>query len=103
MPYYQTKMAGDGNGRTAWQSTRELLVAIKEIGIPGAIAVYVVYMGATELPKLTRSLDKLGVEVQLSREQMREHIAQMAESIRIAKQACRNAAGRDENARRFCD
>ncbi len=95
----------NGNGRAAaatWKSPKELATAIKDIGIPGAIAIFVVYIGATELPKIARALDRLVIEVQLNREQVENHMEQMAEVLQISRQACRNAA-KDENARRYCD
>jgi hypothetical protein len=94
--------SSNGSDRSNWKSPKELSEAVKTIGIPGAIAIFVVYIGATEIPKMSRALDRLVNEVQLNREQVDRHIEQMDLVVRIARQGCRNAA-KDEDARRFCD
>ncbi len=93
---------GNGDQKSNWKSPKEIAASIKEIGIPGAIAIFMVYMLATEIPKIARGLDRLVVEVQLNREQVDKHIEQMAEVVRVSRQGCRNAA-KDDYARRSCD
>lgn len=93
----------NGNGSKAhWRSPKDVVAAIKEVGIPGAIAIFLVYMGATEIPKIARGLEKVIVEIQMTRDLVRDHMVRQSEIERIIRQACRNAA-RDENARRYCD
>lgn len=97
-PHGQT----NGNGRAHWRSPKDVVVAIKEVGIPGAIAIFLVYMGATEIPKIARGLERVIIEIHATQTLIREHIVKQTELERITRQACRNAA-RDENARRYCD
>ena len=87
------------NGHTA--AIKAWAQAIGLYGATGAIAVYLVYMGSTELPRIARQNDTIIAEMRQSRERTEELIRLMQTSIRVNQQACWNAA-RDDNARQRC-
>ncbi len=93
----------DGNGnRGDWTSLKAWANAIGIVGIPGAIAVFVVYMGATELPKLVKATEQAVVETRAMREVLEEQRDVLERLIRMTQRTCNNAAGKDENARQRC-
>lgn len=92
---------GNGNGRD-WTSLRAWAQAIGYIGIPGAIAIGLVYVGATEIPRLARQQQEILSEIRLSREQQTQQNELLNSLIRISQRTCSNAAGKDENARQKC-
>lgn len=87
------------NGHTA--TVKAWAQAIGIIGIPGAIAGYLVYMGSTELPRISRQNDTIIAEVRQSRERTEQLIDLTNTLIRVAQRSCSNAA-RDDNARQRC-
>jgi hypothetical protein len=91
---------GNGNGRD-WTSLRAWAQAIGVVGIPGAIAVGLVYVGATEIPRLSRQQEQILTEIRLSREATATQNELLNTLIRIAQRTCSNAA-KDDNARQKC-
>lgn len=91
---------GNGNGRD-WTSLRAWAQAIGVVGIPGAIAVGLVYVGATEIPRLARQQEQILTEIRLSREATASQIELLNTLIRIGQRTCSNAA-KDDNARQKC-
>ena len=87
------------NGHT--QAIKAWAQAIGILGIPGAIAVYLVYMGSTELPQIRKQNDTIISEMRQGRERTEELIQLLKINNRIGQQACWNAA-RDDNARQRC-
>jgi len=75
--------------------------AIAIIGIPGAIAVYLVYMGSTELPNIRRQNETIIQEMRQTRERTEELIKLTNVMISIGQRICWNAA-KDDNARQRC-
>lgn len=88
------------NGRD-WTSLRAWANAIGIVGIPGAVTIFLVYLGGTELPKLVRTMEMNVIETRQNQALIREHIEQTNMLIRITQRTCSNAA-RDENARQGC-
>ena len=88
-----------GNGE--WTSLKAWANAIGVVGIPGAIALFVVYLGATQLPKLVTAVETAIVEVRRTQDLIREHSMQTDKLIWVARQTCWNAA-KDDDARRKC-
>jgi len=91
------------NGRDGkdWTSLRAWSQAIGIIGIPGTIAIFLVYVGATEVPRIARNQELLLRELQRTQEQMAEQIELSNTLIRIAQRACSNSA-KDDNALQRC-
>jgi hypothetical protein len=87
--------AGDWTSLKAWSQ------AIGLVGIPGTIAIFLVYVGATRVPDIERKLN----EVIIKSDQIihnQEDIKALQEIlIRVTQRACSNAAN-DENARQRC-
>jgi hypothetical protein len=75
--------------------------AIGIVGIPGSIAIFLVYIGATEIPKLVRTGELAVAEIRQTRDLLREHIEQTNMLIRVTQRTCSNSA-KDENARQNC-
>ncbi|HET9024819.1 MAG TPA: hypothetical protein VFN64_09620 [Burkholderiaceae bacterium] len=84
-----------------WTSLKAWSQAIGIVGIPGTIAIFLVYVGATQVPALVQNQQQLLVEVR----QNRERIAELQQAVntltRVAQRACA-AAARDEAARQRC-
>ena len=92
---------GNGNGNGGWTSLGAWSRAIAQVGIPGAIAIYGVYIAATYVPTMIRNEEMAIIEIRQNRDALREHIAQTERLIRIVKQTCYNVA-KDPNAQRSC-
>lgn len=94
---------GNGNGNE-WKSLTAWANAMRIVGIPGAIAIFLVYVGATEVPKLATAINVAITEIRLVHELFREHVDQTTHLIHIAERACRNAAkaAKDDYARDHC-
>jgi hypothetical protein len=89
------------NNRGDWTSLKAWAQAIGIVGIPGAIAIFLVYVGAQQIPALVRGLDVVTLEVRKNGEALREHQASIQSLVRIAQKACMNAA-KDDSARQNC-
>jgi len=92
------------NGREPqkdWTSLRAWSQAIGIIGIPGTIAIFLVYMGASEVPRLARQQELMLREIQATQAQIAELVDLTATLIRIAQRSCSNSA-KDDNARQRC-
>lgn len=94
------QMANGGDGRS-WTSPSEWGRFLKDIGIPGSIAIFLVYQGATEIPKLIRTMEMAVAEARQNREILNTHVQQTERLIRVLQLTCWNAS-KDENARRAC-
>lgn len=88
------------NGRD-WTSLKSWAQAIGLIGIPGTIAIWLVYILSTELPKAVQELHLLQTETRMNREKIAEQIELTNTLIRIAQRTCSNSA-KDDNARQKC-
>jgi hypothetical protein len=90
------------NGSGDWTALRAWADAIARVGIPGAIALFVVYLGATQLPKLVIAVETTIVEIRMSRDLLREHMLQTSKQTWILQQTCWNSANGDIVAQRKC-
>lgn len=93
--------ARNGSNGRDWTSLRAWAQAIGVVGIPGAIALWLVYMGSTEIPKLIKGQAEIITEIRLQRQETAELKIQTNALIRVARIACANAA-KDDNARSNC-
>ena len=92
----------DSNGKD-WTSLKAWASAIGVIGIPGTIAVFLVYMGATEIPKLVRATDTAVIEIRANQRVLTEQTQQLDRLIRLAQRICSNVAKTDEQRERCFD
>ena len=92
---------GHSNGGRDWTSLRAWSQAIGIIGIPGAIAIFLVYIGATEIPKIARVQAQLLVELQQNRDRLTDQQESIEALMRVVQRACFNAA-KDENGQQRC-
>jgi hypothetical protein len=73
------------------------------VGIPGAIALFLVYMGAQTLPSIQRELQTLRFAYEKSQDLQREMIARQTEIIRLMQRVCSNTARNDQERARCFD
>ena len=88
----------NGNG---WTSLRGWAQAIGIVGIPGAIAIFLVYIGAATIPTLVRQLEVVLTEIRQNGQLIRESNAHGERLLRLAQKSCVNAA-KDDQARQNC-
>ena len=88
------------NGRD-WTSLRSWSQAIGIIGIPGAIAIFLVYVGATEIPKIARQQEQLQTAVNDNRARLAELNVIADDLMRHLQRICSNTA-KDDDARQRC-
>ena len=100
-PDYQGPDRRELNGNGGWTSLKAWANAIGVVGIPGAIAIYGVYIAATYVPSIVRNGELAIIEIRQNRDVLREHIVQTDKLIRVVRQTCYNAA-KDANAQRAC-
>jgi hypothetical protein len=92
----------NGHESKDWASLREWTRAIGIMGVGSVIALYLVYVGANEIPKLLQNQrDQLAKQDQILANQ-HMIMGQNATIIRSVKRACENAA-KDTYARDRCD
>ena len=89
------------NSGRDWTSLKAWAQAIGFVGIPGAIALFVVYIGATEIPKITRQQELHSVKLEQSLARGAYLIELTTTILRTTQRACSNAA-KDEPARQKC-
>jgi hypothetical protein len=65
------------------------------IGIPGAIAIFLVWQGATELPRLSRQQEQLVVDVQRLQQMVSEQGINADSTYRLLQRICVNTAKTD--------
>ena len=91
----------NGDAGRDWTSLKAWSQAVGFIGIPGTIAIFLVYVGATEVPRIARQQELLLQEIGKTQSKLDELISLTRTSIRIAQSSCLNSA-RDDNARQRC-
>jgi hypothetical protein len=77
--------------------------AIAIIGIPGVLVIYLVYIGAQEVPAIRRSAERNGEEVLQNRELIRQHGLQLDSMYRMMQRLCSNTARSEEERGRCFD
>lgn len=95
-------MAGDNNGRD-WTSLKAWASAIGVIGIPGTIAVFLVYIGATEIPRMARAQETAVVEIRENQRILTEQKQRLDDLFRMAQRICSNVAKTEEQRERCFD
>lgn len=91
---------GNGNGRD-WMSLRAWSQAIGIIGIPGAIAIYLVYIGATQVPKLVVGQEASMARDAATQEKIKELIEVQNATLRTLQKICVSLA-KDDDGRQRC-
>lgn len=91
----------NGNGNGGWTSLKAWSSAIGLVGIPGTIAIFLVYVGANRVPQIERQIEVLIVKQEEIIRNQEQLLVTLNEMIRVTQRACSNAA-RDENARQRC-
>lgn len=62
------------------------------LGVPSLIALFLVWVGARELPRMNQELIVQRQEVQKNREMYQEHLHQQEEIYRLMQRICSNTA-----------
>ena len=73
------------------------------IGIPGAIAVFLVWQGASELPRLTRQQAELTAELTRLQSQLQQAQVTIGQQRRLLQRICINTSKSDEERERCFD
>ena len=89
---------GNGNG---WTSLKAWSTAIGVVGIPGAIALFLVYDGSTRRAELERQFQAIIIKQDQTIQNQEALRLKMDTMIRVSLRACSNTA-RDEEARARC-
>lgn len=66
--------------------------AIGIVGIPGAIAIFLVYVGATEIPKLSRGVEQAIIESKQTQAMLERQIEQTQVLIAVTQRTCASVA-----------
>ena len=77
--------------------------AIAIIGIPGVLAIYLVYIGAQEIPSIRRAAEQTQLEVIRNREVMGQLLIQTEALSRRVNRLCYNTAKTDADRDRCFD
>lgn len=75
--------------------------AVTMVGIPGVIAIFLVYVNATEIPRLAALMEETRKQTEFNRELLREHVSQNDEMLRLMRWVCVGVL-KDENDKRQC-
>ena len=92
---------GNGNGNGSWTSLKAWSTAIGVVGIPGAIAIFLVYLGGTRVPELERKIQSLEITSNRIVENQDKILTRIETMIRVSFRACSNAA-KDDASRQRC-
>src|SRR5262245_33413950 len=84
-------------GLPAW--TKALAV----VGIPGAIALFVVWVGSQSLPKLEAELIAMRLEAERNRLAVQQQVTQGEQMYRLMQRICANGAKSDDERGRCFD
>lgn len=87
-----TDKATTGPPMTNGTMLKQWANAIGVVGIPGAIAIFLVYVGATEIPKLSRGAEQAIAEARQTRALIEQQIEQTRQLIVITQRTCASAA-----------
>lgn len=71
------------------------------VGVPGAIALYLVYVFAAALPAMQSSIQAQAEQQRILTSQIAEHMRQMESQIRLGRYICSNTA-KTETERQRC-
>lgn len=77
--------------------------AVAVVGIPGAIAIFLTWVGANEVPRIKTQVQATYDEVLRNREIIREHTEQSAAMYRMLQRICSNTAKSDDERQRCFD
>jgi hypothetical protein len=79
------------------------LKAIVTLGVPGAIAVFLVWVGSQELPRLNREALLTHAEVVQLKDETRAVLDQLQINYRMLQRLCANTAKNDDDRNRCFD
>jgi hypothetical protein len=93
----QHRPAPDDRGLPLW------LKGVVTLGIPGAIAVYLVWVGSNELPRLNNQALVSHSEIVRLRETAAEQLEQLRTNYRMLQRLCANTAKLDADRQQCFD
>lgn len=77
--------------------------AIALVGIPGAIAIFLVYLLATQLPQIAERQAAIEKESDLERQTLSDQVAKTEQVYRLLQRICSNTSKSDEDRQRCFD
>lgn len=66
--------------------------AVAVVGIPGTIAIFLVWVGANEIPKISRQVQMNHDAIMRTQELIQQHSEQTAAMFRMLQRICSNTA-----------
>lgn len=89
---------GNGNGN-GFDKLPVVARAIATIGVPGAIAFFMIWIWARDMPHISRVVDQTLIEVQANRrlieQQNTQTVAAQSATLRLMQRICFNTAKTD--------
>jgi hypothetical protein len=73
------------------------------VGIPGAIAMFLVYAQTQTLPAIQRELQTLRISYEKALDTQRDLLAKQEEAVRLLQKVCSNTAKSDQERQRCFD
>lgn len=75
--------------------------AIAVVGIPGVIAIFLVWTVASDLPSIARNVETVRIEVLANREMLKQQNIRTEATFRLLQRICSNTA-KDQYERQRC-
>lgn len=94
-------MANGEQQRNDWAVLPPWVRAIAVVGIPGVIAIFLVWTVASDLPNISRNVEQVRVEVLANRELLKQQNVRTEAHFRLLQRICSNTA-RDAYERQRC-
>lgn len=90
------------NDSPSWSEGLPIWVrAVALVGVPSAIAIFLVWMGASDLPKIRSEIEQVHREVLFNREILNQQNLKSDAQLRLLRWICSNTA-KDDQARQKC-
>jgi hypothetical protein len=102
-PVHQHFRETDTNGNGGLGGLPPWLRGIAVVGIPGAIALFLVWMGAKEIPRIVGLATSIEAKVNALLEHQRDMDERQAETFRLMQRICSNAAKTEDDRARCFD
>lgn len=105
-PHREGSREYDGPDRREHHEPLPLPIWIKAIvalGVPAAIAIYLVWVGSNELPRLNNQVLLTHEEVVRLKEAARQELEQLQANFRMLQRLCSNTAKTDDDRQRCFD
>lgn len=94
---------GSGDDASPFAGLPGWTKALAVVGIPGALALFLVWVGSQSLPKLEAELIAMRLEAERNRLAVQQQVTQGEQMYRLMQRICANAAKSDDERSRCFD